>query len=57
MAATGAPMSCPAAAFSATLRVVEVESNAGGSFSSVTAIVTSMVALAPSLSSATTITE
>ena len=47
MAATGAPMACPAVVFSATLRVVEVESNAGGSFSSVTAIVTSMVALAP----------
>ena len=57
VAATGSPMSCPAAAFSATLRVVEVESNAGGSFAFVTAIVTSMESLAPSLSSATTVTE
>ena len=52
-------MACPGPVFSATLRMLSVGSNEGGSFSSssVTEMVTSMEALAPSLSSATTVTE
>ena len=57
MACTGSPMGCPAGMFSATLRVVDGLSNDGGSGSSVTAIVTSMEAPAPSSSSVTTVTE
>ena len=57
MAATGSPMACPGSVFSATLRVLSLGSNEGGSFAFVTAMVTSMEALAPSLSCATTVTE